>query len=45
MQMMLNNHGIARKEKSLILDGFNEKFNQLTGKYEGVLGKISSIEE
>jgi HAE1 family hydrophobic/amphiphilic exporter-1 len=22
------------------LDGFNEKFNQLTGKYEGILGKI-----
>jgi HAE1 family hydrophobic/amphiphilic exporter-1 len=40
--MLKNNHGIARKKSPLnnFLDGFNEKFNQLTGKYEGVLGKI-----
>ncbi|MFQ3173785.1 MAG: HAE1 family hydrophobic/amphiphilic exporter-1 [Flavobacterium sp.] len=40
--MLKNNHGVARKKSPLnnFLDGFNEKFNQLTGKYEGILGKI-----
>ncbi len=40
--MLKNNHGIAKKKTPLnnFLDGFNNKFNQLTGKYQGVLGKI-----
>lgn len=42
--MLKNNHGVARKKTPLnnFLDGFNNKFNFLTGKYEGVLGKIAS---
>jgi HAE1 family hydrophobic/amphiphilic exporter-1 len=40
--MLKNNHGVARKKTPLnnFLDGFNNKFNQLTGKYEGILSKI-----
>jgi hydrophobic/amphiphilic exporter-1 (mainly G- bacteria), HAE1 family len=40
--MLKNNHGIPRKKTPLnrFLDGFNHKFNQLTGKYQGILGKI-----
>lgn len=40
--MLKNNHGVARKKTPLniFLDGFNHKFNNLTGKYQGILGKI-----
>jgi HAE1 family hydrophobic/amphiphilic exporter-1 len=40
--MLKNNHGIARKKTPLniFLDGFNHKFNNLTGKYQAILGKI-----
>ncbi len=40
--MLKNNHGIARKKTPLnsFLDGFNHKFNNLTGKYQNILGKI-----
>lgn len=40
--MLKNNHGVARKKTPLnnFLDGFNDKFNQLTGKYAGILNKI-----
>ncbi len=40
--MLKNNHGKPRKKSPLnnFLDGFNHKFEQLTGKYQGVLGKI-----
>ncbi len=40
--MLKNNHGVARKKTPLnnFLDGFNNKFNQLTGKYKGILNKI-----
>jgi HAE1 family hydrophobic/amphiphilic exporter-1 len=40
--MLKNNHGVARKKTPLntFLDGFNYKFNQLTGKYTGILNKI-----
>ena len=40
--MLKNNHGIPRKKTPLnnFLDGFNKKFDQLTGKYQGILGKI-----
>ncbi|TRX40911.1 efflux RND transporter permease subunit [Flavobacterium restrictum] len=40
--MLKNNHGIAKKKTPLnnFLDGFNNKFNQLTGTYQGILGKI-----
>lgn len=40
--MLKNNHGVARKKTPLnnFLDGFNDKFNQLTGKYTGILDKI-----
>ena len=40
--MLKNNHGIARKKTPLnnFLDGFNHKFNNLTGKYQDILGKI-----
>jgi len=40
--MLKNNHGAARKKSPLnnFLDGFNSKFNKLTGKYESILGKI-----
>lgn len=42
--MLKNNHGVARKKTPLnrFLDGFNNKFEQLTGKYTGVLTKIVS---
>ncbi|MFV5687990.1 efflux RND transporter permease subunit [Flavobacterium sp. ZT3R25] len=40
--MLKNTHGVPRKKTPLnnFLDGFNNKFNQLTGKYQGILGKI-----
>jgi HAE1 family hydrophobic/amphiphilic exporter-1 len=40
--MLKNNHGVARKNTPLnnFLDGFNHKFNNLTGKYQNILGKI-----
>lgn len=40
--MLKNNHGKPRKRTLLnrFLDGFNNKFNQLTGKYSGILSKI-----
>ena len=40
--MLKNNHGVARKKSPMnnFLDGFNNKFNQLTGRYQGVLRKI-----
>ncbi len=40
--MLKNNHGVARKKTPLnvFLDGFNHKFNSLTGKYQNILGKI-----
>jgi HAE1 family hydrophobic/amphiphilic exporter-1 len=40
--MLKNNHGVARKKTPLnkFLDGFNNKFNQLTGSYQGILRKI-----
>jgi len=40
--MLKNNHGVARKKTPLnnFLDGFNTKFNNLTGKYQNILGKI-----
>ncbi len=40
--MLKNNHGAARKKTPLnaFLDGFNHKFNNLTGSYQNILGKI-----
>lgn len=40
--MLKNNHGVARKKTpiNIFLDGFNHKFNNLTGKYQNILGKI-----
>jgi HAE1 family hydrophobic/amphiphilic exporter-1 len=40
--MLKNNHGITKKQIPLnnFLEGFNSKFNQLTGRYVGILGKI-----
>ena len=40
--MLKNNHGKPRKKTLLnrFLDGFNNKFNQLTGNYSAILGKI-----
>lgn len=40
--MLKNTHGQPRKNTPLnrILDGFNNWFNNLTGKYRGLLGKI-----
>lgn len=40
--MLKNNHGVARKKTPLnkFLDGFNNKFNQLTGRYQFILRKI-----
>jgi HAE1 family hydrophobic/amphiphilic exporter-1 len=40
--MLKNNHGVARKKTpiNVFLDGFNNKFNSLTGKYQNILGKI-----
>ncbi|WP_293873701.1 efflux RND transporter permease subunit [Flavobacterium sp.] len=41
--MMLKNlHGVPRKKTPLnnFLDGFNDKFHKLTGRYQGILGKI-----
>jgi hydrophobic/amphiphilic exporter-1 (mainly G- bacteria), HAE1 family len=40
--MLKNNHGVARKKTPLnnFLDGFNNKFNSLTGKYQSILGTI-----
>jgi hydrophobic/amphiphilic exporter-1 (mainly G- bacteria), HAE1 family len=40
--MLKNNHGKARKQTPVnrFIDGFNHKFNHLTDRYQGVLGKI-----
>jgi hydrophobic/amphiphilic exporter-1 (mainly G- bacteria), HAE1 family len=40
--MLKNNHGKPRKKTPLnrFLDGFNVAFEKLTGKYQGILGKI-----
>ena len=40
--MLKKTHGIVRKKTPLnnFLDGFNNKFNQLTERYQGILGKI-----
>ncbi|MBC7642949.1 MAG: efflux RND transporter permease subunit [Flavobacterium sp.] len=40
--MLKNNHGAPRKKTPLnrFLDAFNRWFERLTGKYQGVLGKI-----
>ncbi len=40
--MLKNTHGIPRKKSPLnnFLDGFNHKFEQLTVRYQGILGKI-----
>jgi len=40
--MLKNNHGKAKKKNVLdkFLDGFNNGFNKLTGKYQKVLGSI-----
>jgi len=40
--MLKSNHGVPRKKTPLnnFLDSFNEKFNNLTGKYQNILGKI-----
>jgi hydrophobic/amphiphilic exporter-1 (mainly G- bacteria), HAE1 family len=40
--MLKNNHGKPKKKNILdkFLDGFNNKFNKLTGKYQSVLGAI-----
>ncbi|ELY2010791.1 efflux RND transporter permease subunit [Flavobacterium psychrophilum] len=40
--MLKKTHGVARKKTPLnnFLDGFNHKFEQLIGKYQGVLEKI-----
>ena len=40
--MLKNNHGVERKKTviNIFLDGFNHKFNSLTGKYQSILGKI-----
>lgn len=40
--MLKNNHGITKKQSPLnnFLEGFNSKFNQLTGRYVRILGKI-----
>lgn len=42
--MLKNNHGKARKKTPLnnFLDGFNNKFEKLTDRYQGFLGKIVS---
>jgi hydrophobic/amphiphilic exporter-1 (mainly G- bacteria), HAE1 family len=40
--MLKNTHGIPRKKSPLnnFLDAFNRGFEKLTGKYQGILGKI-----
>ena len=40
--MLKNNHGKPKKKKGLdkLLDGFNNGFNKLTGKYQRILGAI-----
>jgi HAE1 family hydrophobic/amphiphilic exporter-1 len=40
--MLRNNHGKHKKKNVLdkFLDGFNNGFNRLTGKYQGVLGAV-----
>jgi HAE1 family hydrophobic/amphiphilic exporter-1 len=40
--MLKNNHGIIRKKTAMnkMLDGFNNWFNRVSGKYQGLLGKI-----
>ncbi|WP_264520168.1 efflux RND transporter permease subunit [Flavobacterium sp. N1994] len=40
--MLKNTHGVPRKKTPLnnFLDGFNHKFHQLTGRYQGILEKI-----
>jgi len=42
--MLKNTHGIPRKRTPLnrFLDGFNNKFNSLTGRYQNILEKIIS---
>lgn len=40
--MLKNNHGKQRKKSIMnrLLDGFNNWFNRVTGRYQGLLGKI-----
>ena len=40
--MLKNNHGAARKKTVMnkTLDGFNNWFNRISGRYQGLLGKI-----
>ncbi|HEX7366322.1 MAG TPA: efflux RND transporter permease subunit, partial [Pelobium sp.] len=40
--MLKNNHGKAKKKTWLntLLDGFNNKFNKLTGRYQNLLNKV-----
>ena len=40
--MLKNNHGKQKKKNALDkgLDGFNNGFNRLSGRYQGILGKI-----
>ncbi|MES2807519.1 MAG: efflux RND transporter permease subunit [Bacteroidota bacterium] len=42
--ILKNNHGKVKKKNALdkFIDGFNNGFNKLTGKYQGVLRKIVS---
>ena len=42
--MLKNTHGIPKKKTPLnnFLDGFNNKFHHLTGRYQGILEKIIS---
>ena len=42
--MLKNNHGVVRKKTPInnFLDGFNNKFNRLNGRYNGILSKIVS---
>ncbi|MFD2865595.1 efflux RND transporter permease subunit [Mucilaginibacter antarcticus] len=42
--ILKNNHGIAKKKGPLdrVIDGFNNGFNRLTGRYQSFLGKIVS---
>ncbi|GEP52536.1 multidrug transporter AcrB [Flavobacterium noncentrifugens] len=40
--MLKNNHGKVRKQTPMnkLLDGFNNWFNRISGRYQGLLGKI-----
>ncbi|MHA4894323.1 efflux RND transporter permease subunit [Pedobacter sp. PWIIR3] len=40
--MLKNNHGTVRKKTAVnkMLDGFNNWFNRVSGRYQGLLGKI-----